>query len=438
MMSTAPVPPRGPSLGPALVACFLLAACGDSSGTTATGQGPDSDATGATSSSSTGDPTTGDSGASATTDVPTSGVTDSGTNSTGTTATSTSGTTDATTDTSTDASTTDATTTDTTTGGVDACLPTCLTAKCGDGEIQEGVDTCDDGNNDNSDACTTLCKPPACDDGILSGSESDVDCGGSCQPCAEGKECLVGADCGTKVCKANKCVLGLSCQEIRDSTPGAKTGLYDVDLDGPGPEPKLQVECEMDTDTGGWTLVQRTVWDSAKTAALFTGYADWQTKTVGSVAPGEGFRLAGKWWDDLAQKKRHMLVHRLRKVSGESCNPLFYVGSNGTLVVDDVGATLTGLNATVNMINNTILSTQNSGPSQTCINVHGGAPWFYSGCCSTCPTFAGSYWPSPHPMINYSGVPDQFASTSATVCGGDPIATSSGYTGLNEMAYYIR
>ena len=320
----------------------------------------------------------------------------------------------------------------------DACLPTCLTAKCGDGEIQEGVDTCDDANTDNSDACTTLCKPPACDDGILSGSESDVDCGGSCQPCAEGKECLVGADCGTKVCKANKCVLGLSCQEIRDSTPGAKTGLYDVDLDGPGPEPKLQVECEMDTDTGGWTLVQRTVWDSAKTAALFTGYADWQTKTVGSVAPGEGFRLAGKWWDDLAQKKRHMLVHRLRKVSGESCSPLFYVGSNGTLVVDDVGATLTGLNATVNMINNTILSTQNSGPSQTCINVHGGAPWFYSGCCSTCPTFAGSYWPSPHPMINYSGVPDQFASTSATVCGGDPIATSSGYTGLNEMAYYIR
>lgn len=128
MMSTAPVPPRGPSLGPALVACFLLAACGDSSGTTATGQGPDSDATGATSSSSTGDPTTGDSGASATTDVPTSGVTDSGTNSTGTTATSTSGTTDATTDTSTDASTTDATTTDTTTGGVDDLPTSCLAA----------------------------------------------------------------------------------------------------------------------------------------------------------------------------------------------------------------------------------------------------------------------------------------------------------------------
>jgi len=126
MMSTAPVPPRGPSLGPALVACFLLAACGDSSGTTATGQGPDSDATGATSSSSTGDPTTGDSGASATTDVPTSGVTDSGTNSTGTTATSTSGTTDATTDTSTDASTTDAT--DTTTGGVDDLPTSCLAA----------------------------------------------------------------------------------------------------------------------------------------------------------------------------------------------------------------------------------------------------------------------------------------------------------------------
>jgi hypothetical protein len=41
-------------------------------------------------------------------------------------------------------------------------------------------------------------------------------------------------------------------------------------------------------------------------------------------------------------------------------------------------------------------------------------------------------------MINYSGVADQFASTNATVCGGDPIATSIGYTGVNDMAYYVR
>jgi len=41
-------------------------------------------------------------------------------------------------------------------------------------------------------------------------------------------------------------------------------------------------------------------------------------------------------------------------------------------------------------------------------------------------------------MINYSGVPDQFASVNTTVCGADPIATSLGYTGVNDMAYYLR
>ena len=320
----------------------------------------------------------------------------------------------------------------------DACLSTCLSAKCGDGAVQEGVEICDDGNVDETDACTSLCKPPACDDGIKSGGESDVDCGGMCGACDLGKACGKSGDCGSKFCKDGLCGLAANCQEIHTASPMLPNGLYTVDFDGAGPEPQANVECEMSIDGGGWTLVQRTVWDQTKTAALFTGYADWYGKTQGTPAPGEGYRLAGRLWSGLNLKQRHLLIHRIRKATGESCMPLFYVGTEGVLTIDATSATLTGLKASVNMINNPALSTQNSGPNSFCVNQHGGAPWFYAGCCSTCPTFAGSYWPVPHPMANYFNVPDQFASVQDQVCEGQAVAISQGYVGVNDMAYYLR
>ena len=322
----------------------------------------------------------------------------------------------------------------------DECLSTCLMAACGDGAVQAGVEVCDDGDADETDECTSLCEPPSCDDAIKSGNESDVDCGGGCMACDAGAACTEGKDCGTKVCKANLCTLGASCLEIHVSSPMAPSGVYTVDFDGAGPEPEASVECEMSTDGGGWTLVQRTVWDPMKTAALFTGYADWYAKTIGTPALGEGYRLAGRLWTGLNVKKRHMLVHRVRKAGdGSSCAPLYYVGSEGTLTIDNVNATLTGLLATVNMINNTLLSTKDSGPSISCVNQNGGAPWFYSGCCSTCPTFAGSYWPVPHPMASYTAnSPDQYAAVQNDVCGGQPAIVSQGYYGINDMAYYLR
>ncbi len=45
----------------------------------------------------------------------------------------------------------------------------------------------------------------ACSDGIKDSFETDIDCGGKCNPCAEGKFCIKNIDCVSVNCQANKC-----------------------------------------------------------------------------------------------------------------------------------------------------------------------------------------------------------------------------------------
>ncbi len=78
--------------------------------------------------------------------------------------------------------------------------PTCATGKacavasdCTSGDCAAGV--CASG------------AAPSCTDGIENGTETDVDCGGgTCAPCAEGKSCLVNADCIDDTCHAGTCM----------------------------------------------------------------------------------------------------------------------------------------------------------------------------------------------------------------------------------------
>jgi hypothetical protein len=63
------------------------------------------------------------------------------------------------------------------------------------------------------DAVTKTCTAPSCTDTVRNGAETDVDCGGTCpNKCGDGKSCLIGADCssnscpvGTKKCTAGTC-----------------------------------------------------------------------------------------------------------------------------------------------------------------------------------------------------------------------------------------
>jgi hypothetical protein len=50
------------------------------------------------------------------------------------------------------------------------------------------------------------CAAPSCTDGLLNGSETDVDCGGSCPlTCDNGQGCEAGTDCASGICTNGTC-----------------------------------------------------------------------------------------------------------------------------------------------------------------------------------------------------------------------------------------
>jgi hypothetical protein len=77
--------------------------------------------------------------------------------------------------------------------------------------------------------CTTTCQAPKCTDTVKNGDETDVDCGGSCgATCTEGKACKIAGDCKDKVCDPTSHV----CQKAT-CTDGVKNGTEtDVDCGG--------------------------------------------------------------------------------------------------------------------------------------------------------------------------------------------------------------
>jgi len=50
-----------------------------------------------------------------------------------------------------------------------------------------------------------VCTIGACDDGVQNLDETDIDCGGSCQPCGLGQACAANVDCGDGACIEGVC-----------------------------------------------------------------------------------------------------------------------------------------------------------------------------------------------------------------------------------------
>ncbi len=72
------------------------------------------------------------------------------------------------------------------------------------------------------------CPPsPQCQNGRTDGTETDVDCGGACAPCAPTRLCLDDVDCASGVCTLNRCVAPTCDDGVENGTE------EDVDCGGP-------------------------------------------------------------------------------------------------------------------------------------------------------------------------------------------------------------
>src|SRR5512143_1064749 len=112
-----------------------------------------------------------------------------------------------------------------------------------------------------------------CDDGIHNGTETDVDCGGSCGPCAVGQACGASGDCLQSVCDAATCRLAYSCGELHTAQAALASAPYTIDPDGAGSGASLTTYCDMAVDGGGWTLI-------GKVDGRYDMYTQWMLTTV--------------------------------------------------------------------------------------------------------------------------------------------------------------
>ncbi len=125
-------------------------------------------------------------------------------------------------------------------------LLTCNSPTCTD-QVQNGNETDVDCGGANCDACADgkkctfetdcksgvcsgsgqmTCQVPSCTDTVKNGSESDVDCGGTCtQKCGLGKGCNGTGDCSSGNCTAKQC----QCPTGMVIAPAAGGGAYCID-----------------------------------------------------------------------------------------------------------------------------------------------------------------------------------------------------------------
>ncbi len=224
-----------------------------------------------------------------------------------------------------------------------------------------------------------------------------------------------------------------SCQEIHQQHPEYENGIYTIFEVLLGSQ---DVYCDMEIEGGGWTLVQRTLWDWNKTQDLMTDYDTWYFESINTPETDSSWRLAGQFWSLALVDGEHMFKHVARDLTGIDCEPLYY--SEDGIVMNINSETTTLQNASDLFAYGTELMTTDD--DSTCITNDLGVPFFYTLCCPACPSYQGDYWiDNPHPMAEYLDVTmDLYGNTTSEVCPSGSSLTSNFFEGVNQMEYYLR
>ena len=137
------------------------------------------------------------------------------------------------------------------------------------------ADVCTDASGTNTFATCETAPANSCADGVGDGTETDVDCGGGCARCANGKTCVSSNDCQSGVCAAGHCA----------ATSGIATSSNGL----------LQAALQITTDWGSGFCAALTVINNAFVPTLnwsvnininaATTYTTWNGNFSGNTGP---------------------------------------------------------------------------------------------------------------------------------------------------------
>ncbi|HRE88285.1 MAG TPA: fibrinogen-like YCDxxxxGGGW domain-containing protein [Myxococcota bacterium] len=134
---------------------------------------------------------------------------------------------------------------------------------------------------------TNVTVTATCSDGVKNGTETAIDCGGSCGDCANGQTCSTASDCVSSFCSSGTCAWATSCNALLPQNP--TSGEYTIDPDGAGASGTYLVYCDMVTAGGGWTVFRNV--DVGSATSVNQAWRTDKTRVVAYLRDNAGNRF---------------------------------------------------------------------------------------------------------------------------------------------------